>query len=376
MSSAETRFIDLCVDGVRSLRPYEPGKPISELEREYGVSDIVKLASNENPLGPSLKALEAIRAALPELALYPDGNGFALKRALADKHGVEMAQITLGSGSDHILELIARAFLGEKRSVVMSRYGFAIYGIVSQAAGAELRVAEPHAPDHPMAYGHDLKAMAALCDETTRVVFIANPNNPTGTWIAREELETFLHRVRTDTLVVMDEAYHEYVSEPDYPDTVALMRKHRNLVVMRTFSKAFGLAGARVGYALADPEVTDIVNRVRLSFNPNSLAQAAAVAALGDEEHIQRTVELNREGLAQLQTGFEKLGLTFIPSVCNFVTVDVGRAGREVFQALLREGVIVRPLDGYGLPTHLRVSVGLPDQNARLLAALARVLAG
>lgn len=375
MSSAEIRFIDLCVDGVRGLRPYEPGKPISELEREYGVTDIVKLASNENPLGPSPKAIEAISATLPDLSLYPDGNGFALKRALADKHSVDMKQITLGSGSDHILELLARAFLGGKRSVVMSRYGFAIYGIVSQAAGAELRVAEPHAPDHSMPYGHDLKAMAALCDETTRVVFIANPNNPTGTWLGQAELEEFLQRVRTDTLVVMDEAYHEYVSEPDYPDTLALMSKHRNLVVMRTFSKAFGLAGARVGYALADREVTDIINRVRLSFNPNSLGQAAAVAALADEAHIRRTVQLNREGLEQLQTGFEKLGLDFIPSVCNFVTVDVARPGREVFEALLREGVIVRPLDGYGLAQHLRISVGLREQNERLLAALAKVLA-
>lgn len=368
-------FLDYCVPGVKALKPYEPGKPIAELERELGISNIIKLASNENPLGPSPKALRAIEKALPELSLYPDGNAFELKRALAGRFSVAGNQITLGTGSDHILELIARVFLAPGRSVVISRYAFAIYNIVSQAAGAELRIAGANPTDHAMPYGHDLAAMARLIDDTTRIVFIANPNNPTGTWVDGGALQAFLQKVSPQTVVLIDEAYYEYVAEADYPDTVALLKRHPNLVVMRTFSKAYGLAGARVGYALASPQLTELLNRVRLSFNPPSLAQVAAVAALNDQEHIRKTVALNRQGLAQLQEGFRELGLTAIPSVCNFVTVDVEKPGREVFQSLLREGVIVRPLDGYGLPTHLRISVGLPEQNARLLSALQKILA-
>lgn len=367
-------WLERAMPGIDGLRPYEPGKPISELERELGISNIIKLASNENPLGPSPKAIEAVRGVLDEAALYPDGNAFALKRALASHHGVDFRQITVGSGSDHILELVARVFLGPGRSAVVSRYCFAIYNIVTQAASAELRVADAHPPDHPMAFGHDLVAMRALVDDTTRVVFIANPNNPTGTWVTRDELTGFLDTVPEDVVVLVDEAYFEYVTESDYPDASRLLADHPNLVVMRTFSKAHGLAGLRVGYALSSVELNDLLNRVRLSFNPNSLAQAAAAAALDDREHLGRTVELNREGLQTLDGGLRELGLETIPSVCNFVTVDVERPGRDVFQELLREGVIVRPLDGYGLPTHLRISVGLPEQNERLLAAMKKVL--
>lgn len=368
-------FLEYCVEGVRALRPYEPGKPISELQRELGIDNIIKLASNENPLGPSPRALEAIRGALEELALYPDGNAFALKRALSEHHGIEPGRITVGTGSDHILELIARVFLGPGRSAVISRYAFAIYNIVSQAAGAELRIADANPADHPqMPYGHNLANMAEQVDETTRVVFIANPNNPTGTWVSRDELTAFLDRIPASTVVVLDEAYFDYVNAEAYPDGRALLETYPNLIVMRTFSKAYGLAGVRVGYALAGAELTDLLNRVRLSFNPNSLAQAAAVAALSDHDHLRETVELNRVELAKLDAGIRELGLRTIPSVCNFVTVDVGKPGREVFQALLREGVIVRPLDGYGLPTHLRISVGLPEENSRCLAALKKVL--
>lgn len=371
----DVNFLDYCVAGVRALRPYEPGKPISELERELGISDIIKLASNENPLGPSPRAVAAIRDSLADLALYPDGNAFALKRALAERLGVEQQCIVVGTGSDHILELIARVFLALGRSAVISRYAFAIYNIVSQAAGAELRIAEANPHDHArMPYGHNLANMAELIDATTRVVFIANPNNPTGTWVRRGELEAFLERVPRETVVLLDEAYFDYVSEPDYPDGAALLAGHPNLIVMRTFSKAYGLAGVRVGYALANPQIADLLNRVRLSFNPNSLAQAAAAAALDDHEHLHRTVELNAAELKKLDAGLRGLGLKTIPSVCNFVTVDVEKPGREVFQALLREGVIVRPLDGYGLPTHLRISVGTPEQNERCLAALRKVL--
>lgn len=368
-------FLDYCVAGVKALRPYEPGKPIAELERELGISNIIKLASNENPLGPSPRAVAAITAALEDLALYPDGNAFALKQALSGYHGIEQRCITVGTGSDHILELIARVFLGPGRSAVISRYGFAIYNIVSQAAGAALRIAEANAPDHAvMPYGHNLDNMAALVDDSTRVVFIANPNNPTGTWLARAELTAFLDKIPASVIVVLDEAYFDYVAEPDYPDGSVLLKQYPNLIVMHTFSKAYGLAGARVGYALASPQVTDLLNRVRLSFNPNSLAQAAATAALGDRAHLEKTIALNATELRKLDVGLRALGLTTIPSVCNFVTVDMEKPGREVFQALLREGVITRPLDGYGLPNHLRISVGLPEENTRCLAAVKKVL--
>lgn len=369
--------LEFCVPGVRQLRPYEPGKPISELERELGVSDIIKLASNENPLGPSPKALEALRAMLGDSALYPDGNAFALKHALADYHHIDGAHVTVGSGSDHILELVARVFLGPGRSAVISRYGFAIYAIVSQASGAELRIADAFSTEHPtQPYGHDLAAMAKQIDDTTRVVFIANPNNPTGTWLTREPLSAFLESLPKQVLVVLDEAYSEFVTPyvADYPDGRSLLERFPNLVVLRTFSKAYGLAGLRAGYALAHPKVTDLLNRVRLSFNPSSLGQVAAVAALADREHIRKTVELNHAELAKLDQGLCELGLKTIPSVCNFVTADMGRPGRAVFQSLLKEGVIVRPLDNYSLPNHLRISVGLPEHNQRLLRALRKVL--
>lgn len=367
-------WLEHAMPGINGLRPYEPGKPVSELERELGIANIIKLASNENPLGPSPKAMEAARAVLDESALYPDGNAFALKRALSGHHGVGFRQITVGSGSDHILELVARVFLGPGRSAVVSRYAFAIYNIVTQGASAELRVADARPEDHAMARGHDLEAMLGLVDETTRVVFIANPNNPTGTWNTREELLRFLDRVPKHTVVLVDEAYFDYVDDPEYPNAAALLPEYPNLVVMRTFSKAYGLAGLRVGYALSSEELNDLLNRVRLSFNPNSLAQAAATAALGDREHLDKTVRMNREELKKVDAGLKALGLATLPSVCNFVTVDVERPCREVFQALLQEGVIVRPLDGYGLPTHLRISVGLPEQNERLLGAMQRVL--
>jgi histidinol-phosphate aminotransferase len=373
--STDVRFIDHCCDGIRQLRPYEAGKPIAEIEREFGLSGVIKLASNENPLGPSPRALAAMRAELDGIALYPDGNAFALKAALARKHGIGPERITVGSGSDHLLELVARAFLGPGRSAAISRYAFAIYAIVTQGASAELRVAEALAPSHPtQPYGHDLDAMLAKVDASTRVVFIANPNNPTGTWLDRAALERFMTKVPPSTLVLVDEAYVEYVQEPDYPDCSQWLDRFPNLIVTRTFSKAYGLAGVRVGYALASAELTDLINRVRLAFNPNSLGQSGAVAALDDADHLRRTLEANRAGMAQLAAGFDRLGLPRIPSVCNFHTVDVGRPGREVFQALLREGVIVRPVDNYGLTNHLRISVGTAAQNDRLLAALAKVL--
>jgi len=359
----------LALPGVRKLTPYQPGKPIAELERELGIAHIVKLASNENPLGPSPKALQAVRAGIAELHLYPDGGGFELKAALAAQLGVDAARLTLGNGSNDVLELVARAFLSPENSAVFSQYAFAVYPIVTQAVGAQARIAP--ARD----YGHDLDAMAGLIDADTRLVFIANPNNPTGTYLRRDELRAFLARLPAHVLAVVDEAYFEYVAEPDYPDATQWLGDFANLIVTRTFSKAYGLAGLRVGYAVSSAEIADLLNRVRQPFNVNALALAAAAAALSDDGHLRRTVALNRAGLAQLAAAFAARGLSYIPSVGNFITVALGRPAAPVYDALLREGVIVRPIANYGLPTHLRVTVGTAEQNQIFLAALDRVLA-
>ena len=363
----------LAVPGVRGLTPYQPGKPISELERELGLSEIVKLASNENPLGPGALALAALRQGLEQVHLYPDGGGFELKAALAAKLGVAAAQITLGNGSNDVLELAARAFLSPATAAGFSQHAFAVYSLVTQAAGAEARVAPAHDGSRGPRYGHDLDAMAGLFDGRTRLVFVANPNNPTGTWLRREALRDFLGRVPGHALAVVDEAYFEYVEEPDYPDALAWLADFPNLIVTRTFSKAYALAGLRVGYAVSSVEIADLLNRVRQPFNVNALGLAAAAAALSDGEHLRRTVALNRAGLAQLAGAFAARGLGFIPSVGNFVTVDMGRPAAPVYEALLREGVIVRPVANYGLPNHLRVSVGTAEQNRFFLAALDRV---
>ncbi|HEX6550610.1 MAG TPA: histidinol-phosphate transaminase [Gammaproteobacteria bacterium] len=362
--------------GVRNLKPYEPGKPISELQRELGITDVIKLASNENPLGPSPRALNAIHDALHDLALYPDGQAFSLRQAVAAKHAVDPRCITFGDGSDQNLEFLARCFLEPGRNAVVSRHAFAVYAIMVQAVGAELRVADPNPATHAsQPYGHNLDAMLAAIDGNTRIVFIANPNNPTGTWLDRSSLVNFFGQVRKDVLIVVDEAYFEYVAEPDYPDCSSLLEQFPNLVVTRTFSKAYGLAGLRAGYCLSHPQVADMLNRMRQPFNLNNLAQAGALAALDDREHIRATVETNRAGMRQLETGLRELGLGWIPSICNFLSVDFGKPALPVYQALLREGVIVRPIHNYGLPNHLRISIGLPEQNERLLRALKKVLA-
>ena len=366
----------ICSPGVRNLKPYEPGKPITELQRELGISDVIKLASNENPMGPSPKAVAAIRDALSGLALYPDGQAFTLRRQVAAKHDLEPTCITFGDGSDQNLEFMARCFLEPGKNAVISRHAFAVYAIMVQAVGAELRVADPLPADHPsQPYGHDLDAMLAAIDADTRIVFIANPNNPTGTWLNRDSLVGFFERVRSDVLIVIDEAYFDYVSEPDYPDCSKLIGQYPNLIVTRTFSKAYGLAGLRAGYCLSHPEIAGMLNRMRQPFNLNNLAQVGAMAAMDDAEHIRATVEANRSGMQQLETGLRALGLKWIPSICNFLTVDFGRPALPIYEALLREGVIVRPIHNYGLPNHLRISIGLPEQNARLLGALQKVLA-
>lgn len=368
-------FFPLAAPGVRTLHPYQPGKPESELRREYGLNDIVKLASNENPLGPSPKALVAVREALTGVARYPDGNGFELKTALSARLNTPIATLTLGNGSNDVLELAARAFLTPEHEAVFSEHAFAVYPIVTQAIGATARVAQANPPDHPMPYGHDPAALLNLINDRTRIMFIANPNNPTGTWLKTAELQALLEAVPEQVMVVVDEAYGEYVeAAADCPNALRWLDRFPNLIITRTFSKAYGLAGLRVGYAVSHPQVADLLNRVRQPFNVNSLALAAATAALDDLEHLERSRTLNRAGMQQLQDACRQWGLSWLPSVGNFLCVDMGRSGQEVFLELLKRGVIARPVDNYGLPRFLRISIGSQAENARLIEALGAVL--
>lgn len=361
--------------GVRGLQPYVPGKPVSELEREYGVRDAVKLASNENPLGPSPLALDAARAALADAGRYPDGNAFALKQALAATLGVAPAQLTLGNGSNDVLELVGRAFLAPGAEAVYSEYAFLVYPIVVQGSGAVARVARAHDGTRGPRFGHDLDAMAAQITDATRVVFIANPNNPTGTWLTADALKAFIAQLPDHLAVVVDEAYFEYVDKPDYPNALEWIGEFPNLLVTRTFSKAYGLASLRVGYGVSQPAMADLLNRVRQPFNVNGPAQAAATAALADQAHVARGVQLNNTQRVRLEAGFAELGLDYVPSAGNFILLDLGRPAAPVYDALLREGVIVRPVGNYGLSDHLRISIGTADENTRLLGALTKVLA-
>lgn len=369
-----TDFSQRVTPGVQGLKPYEPGKPLSELEREYGITQAIKLASNENPLGPSPRAVAAAQVALSEVHRYPDGNGFALKQALAQKFNWLPTQISLGNGSNDVLEFIARAFLGPGCNAVFSQYAFAVYAIVTQAAGAASKIVPALPKNASQPYGHDGQALAATIDEHTRVVFIANPNNPTGTWMSVTELEHLLKRIPADVIVVIDEAYAEYIQTPDYPDTSRWLTTYPNLIVAHTFSKAYGLAGLRVGYAVASPEITHLINRVRQPFNVNSVALAAAEAALNDNVHLSRSIDVNRAGLKQLGDGLNSLGLFFIPSQGNFLCFQVTPPPRVVYEQLLRLGVIIRPVDNYGLKEFLRVSVGTQAENKRFLTSLAEVL--
>ena len=350
---------------VRAIAPYQPGKPISELARELGLNeaDIVKLASNENPLGPSPLALAAAQDALYDMALYPDGAGFALKAKLSAKLGLAPAQIVLGNGSNDILDMAARAFLAPGTSAVYAQHAFAVYPIATQTVGAQgIAVA---AKD----YGHDLAAMRAAIRDDTRVLWIANPNNPTGTFRPWTEIEACLETVPPHVLVVLDEAYGEYLPIAERCDTTAWLARFPNLLISRTFSKAYGLAGLRVGYGLGSTEVIDLLNRVRHPFNVNAPALAAAEAALDDTEFLARTYALNTAGMAQLVNGLAELGIEVVPSKGNFVLAKVADAVR-INAELLKRGVIVRPVANYGLPEFLRVSVGLAGQNARFLDAL------
>lgn len=361
---------ELAPSYIRSIAPYQPGKPISELAREMGLDErkIVKLASNENPRGIGPRTRAAIEKAVGDLALYPDGNGYELKLALSRRYGVDMSSLVLGNGSNDVLELVSLAFLGEGKSAVHSQHAFVVYALATQARGA--RGIQVPASE----YGHDLSAMAKAIEPDTRVVWIANPNNPTGTFIPSSGIEAFLKQVPEHVLVVLDEAYNEYLPPDARADTARWVKRHPNLIVSRTFSKAYGLAGLRIGYAVAHPSVADIMNRVRQPFNVNSLGLVAATAALDDMEFVAKSYAENLQGLRQMAEGFDGLGLSYIPSYGNFISVKVGRAN-DIYRKLLRRGVIVRPVGGpYELPEHLRITVGTPEENEIFLAALAASL--
>ena len=366
-------FQTQAVEGVRTLKPYQPGKPIDELARELGldVNKIVKLASNENPLGPSPMALEAIQKECAELTRYPDGAGFELKKALCEKLAIQPEQITLGNGYSDILDFIVRVFVNDGDDVLMSQHAFAVYGLVAKMVGANI-ISVP-AKD----FGHDLVAMKEAISEKTRIIFVTNPNNPTGTWNSKDELVTFLQQVPENIIVVLDEAYFEYVQEADYPDGIQLLKDFPNLVVTRTFSKAYGLASLRVGYGVSNPELADLMNRVRPPFNVDSFALAAAKATLVDNDYVAKSIAVNDKGMAYLTAEFARLGISFIPSVGNFISfkVPAGKTDKELYQALLEKGVIVRPVAGYEMPDYLRVSIGTPEENLAFISALEQVIA-
>ncbi|MBL0122551.1 MAG: histidinol-phosphate transaminase [Betaproteobacteria bacterium] len=362
---------DLAPEYIRSIAPYQPGKPISDVARELGMeeADIIKLASNENPLGPSPKAIEAIKKALNDLALYPDGSGFALKEVICRKFGVRPEQIILGNGSNDVLELAARTFLAPGTSAVYSQHAFAVYPLATQAVGATgIEVAA-------MEFGNDLDAMLAAIRTDTRIVFLANPNNPTGTFVVADKLHAFLKRVPANVLVVLDEAYTEYLDATLAYNSVPWLKEFPNLIISRTLSKAYGLAGLRVGFGLANENLIALMNRVRQPFNVNHLAMVAATAALDDDEFIARSRQVNSDGIAYLGAELSRRGIAVIPPYGNFITFRVGSGevdtnANAVFHALLKQGVIVRPIAGYGMPDWLRVTIGTRAQNDRFLTAL------
>lgn len=361
-------YIALAAPGVGDLQPYQPGKPVEELQRQLGLSNIVKLASNENPRGPSEKVKESLHTVLRELSRYPDGSAYLLKKAIAEHLGVAQNRITVGNGSNDVLELVARVFLLPGNEAIVSQHAFVVYPLVVKAAGARL-ITVP-----AKNWAHDLTAMAAAVTDKTRMLFIANPNNPTGTWASQTALIELLEQLPQSVLVILDEAYFEYVQDGAYPNGLTLSQRYPNLVITRTFSKVYGLAGLRVGYSVSHADIADLMNRIRQPFNVNAVALAAAQTALSDQEYVQRSVQLNLSGMRQLVDGFDRLGVDYIPSVGNFVSLDVAGDAMPIYQALLQQGVIVRPIGVYGMPDHLRVTVGLEEENRRLLDSLQQVL--
>jgi len=363
-----TQWESLANEHILGIAPYEPGKPIEELERELMIHNPIKLASNENPLPPSDRVQKAIIAALSSLDRYPDGSGFYLRQALAKKHGVMPDQVVLGNGSNELIELLVRSFLRPGDEAVVPHPSFVVYPMIVQAAGG-VRVMVMLKD-----FRLDLDAMARAITPMTKIVFVANPNNPTATIVTRDEVEHFMSRVPERTIVVFDEAYIEFAMGPDFPDTLSYVKQGRKLVVLRTFSKAASLAGLRVGYGIADADAIALMNRIRQPFNVNSLAQVAALAALDDEAHILECVRMIEAGRHFLYDEFKRIGLQYVPSRANFILVDVGRNAADIYQKLLHQGVIVRPMTPFGLETALRITVGTPEENRKLVKALRVVL--
>ncbi len=355
---------------IENLIPYVPGKPVEELERELGISGAIKIASNENPLGPSPLALKAMEESLGETHRYPDGDSFYLKQKLAGKLGIKEETIIFGNGSNDVLDIAARTFMYSGDEAIMGEYGFIVYPLATQAVGANAVIS-------PMLdYTHDLRDMHSRITERTKIVFIANPNNPTGTMVKRAEIEWFIDSVPEDVLVVFDEAYFEYVEDPDYPDTLEYHGSGKSILTVRTFSKIYGLAGIRLGYGVGNEKIVSQMQRVRHPFNVSSLAQAGGIAALDDKEHIARSKEINQKGLKYLSSELGELGIKSAPTYTNFILIDLESDPMPVYNSLLKQGVIVRPVAGYGLKTHLRVTVGQMDENVRFIEALKKVLKG
>ena len=358
---------DYCRPEILDIQPYQPGKPIAETQRETGVDEIIKLASNENLLGPSPLAVAAIKQCAEEVLWYPESQDSELKQALAERHQIVPECITIGNGSNEILELIGRCFLHAGTAAVYSEYAFAVYELTTRSCGAISRIASANKSDSSMPYGHNLDLIREQITADTRVVFIANPNNPTGTWLEKETIKTFLSKIPLSVIVVVDQAYIEYTE--DCFDIVPCLKEYPNLVVTQTFSKLFALAGLRIGYALSSPEIADLLNRIRQPFNVNCIAPKAALAALKDRKHIQQSIQTNRAGLEELREGCADLGLETLPSAANFICIKID-AAEQIYQRLLRQGIIVRPVTNYGLPDYLRVTVGMSEHNQKFLAAL------
>ena len=360
-----------CRPHLLELAPYPPGRPIEEVQREYGLTHVIKLASNENPLGPSPKAVAAIRRCLRTAHLYPDGNVFYLRQALSRYHGVRPEHLMFGNGTDELIIWLALTYLAPRDTMIISQFSFVRYQMAAQLVGARYRTI-------PLVeWRHDLRAMARAVSPGTRAIFLANPENPVGTMVGRREFERFLAAVPKRVLIVLDQAYYEYVQSKDYFNGIEYVERHPNLVVLRTFSKAHGLAGLRVGYGVADPQIVNDVNRVRPPFNVNRLAQEAAIAALDDAEFLRRSIEVNEAGRRYLYGEFERLGLEYVPSQTNFVLVRVGSGsadGAAVAQAMMRRGVIVRPMSGFGLLDYIRITIGRPAENRLAVRTLEKVL--
>ena len=368
--SGQNPYASLAAEAITALSPYEPGMPPEVLKREYGISNAIKLASNENAFGVPAAVRLAMDAELNRIGRYPDGGGFALRGALAKHLHVAPEQITLGNGSNEVLVLLAETFLSAATSAVYDQYSFVVYRLAVQAVGAHALVATSHAADHEQPFGHDLDAMLSLVDDATRLVFIANPNNPTGTWFGQDALRNFLQQLPKHVIAIVDEAYYEYACGDDFPDSLPLLKQFPNLVVVRTFSKAYGLAGLRVGYCVSATGIAELLNRVRQPFNVNSVAQAGAVAALAEQGWVNKSRELNAKLREALRAALAKLGINCLPAKGNFLLAHIGVDAAACHEFLLRNGVIVRPVANYGLPEYLRITIGTQDETERLLAVL------